>query len=676
MTSIRRRLLVTLALPIAGLVLISGFRVTEAQQRSRSVDAEVSVALAAGGPTTFITALMDERNITAVELLGLEDAVELRVANSAEAIEKSDALLNQLRMFLTTVEPSTREAYGSALDSIEEGLAAVRAEARSYDGPRNPQNIFTDEVYTEYTGQIGKLHTVNDIVISKISDADLRNKARAIANLSSTSDRQSQMTRFVLLAALDQGDPAWLKSEASRTFALWEQEAAEAIQLMASDPERQEIVADFYGRPNQKRLEAAVENFLLTGTGDPTEIITEAGDPTAPNAAHAWDAARASIVDRAHDMTAAANAQKRTALMWLILATAGSLVAALASARSLARPLLRLAEQARRLAGHQLPAAVESVLATPAGERVKVPEVEPVDQSGISEVDEIAVAINDVQVRALDLAAGQAIVRHNSAESLVNVARRLQGLVGRQIEMIDRVERDEMDPDRLESVYALDHLATRIRRNAESLVVLAGGPNRHRLNSGPPVPAVDVIRAAVAEVEQYERVRIDMVDQAMVSGRCSTDVAHILAELIENGLAFSPPSTEVVVGAGLVEDGYEITVTDDGIGMNLVPRAEANERLSGEIKFGSEATKYLGHHVIGALAQQHGISVRLTSGVGTGVTAVVTLPDDLLTGTDAAPSDRLIPSESAPTSFADLVGASRSLHEVSSARRTLDALVR
>lgn len=520
LSSIRRRLLVAFALPVAVLAIMSGLRVSEANRRSADVRAETSAALAAGGPTTFITSLMDERNITAVELLGLQGAVKLRVADSEEAIDKTDKLLADLRNYLSEVEPETRATYEETLATIEDGLDRVRRDAREYSGPRSTENLFTDEVYSAYTAQIALLHAANDVNIARIDDAELRNRARAVANLSSTSDRQSQMTRFVLLNTLDQGDEAELRSGAAQMFALWDREAEQAVEMMSGDPERQQVVSDFYGRPNQQRFEALVETFLTTGAGNPTEIIAEAADETYPNGADAWDAARASIADRAAEMTAAADAQRQGAIMWFLVAMVGTVLVALVAARSLAGPLLRLAGQARSLATSQLPDAVQTVLATPQGEPVRMPSSEPVKRSGIAEVDHVVDALNEVQTRTLELAVGQAVMRHNSADSLVNVARRVQGLVGRQIELIDTVERDELDPERLETMYRLDHLATRIRRNSESLVVLAGSQVLRRSSFGPPVTS------STSSVPPWRRSSSTSVSDSMPSASLMSPGKH------------------------------------------------------------------------------------------------------------------------------------------------------
>lgn len=683
-SSIRRRLLLAFALPVVALAMVSWLRVLEAGDRAAATRTEASTALAAGGPSTLITALMDERNITAIELLALEDAVTLRVESSEQAIRQTDDLLAEFKEFLAGNEPEVRAAYEEAVARFETDAAAVRARARAYDGPRHPGNMFADGVYADYTALIARFHTANDQSIARIDDAELRNRARAIANLSVTSDLQSQMARFAQVA-LTQGGSLEHTAGAAGIYAEWNTRSDEAVRLLAAAPRHQAVVAGFYERPNQHRYEALVQKFLYTETPDPISIITEAADDAAPNAAHAWGAARASIVDRADEMTSATDADRRNAVIAFLAFLIPTIGIALLAARSLSAPLLRLAEQARQMSTTRLPAAVSHVLATATGEDVQLPELESIAGSGITEVDEVAEALNSVQLRAVELAAEQATLRHNSSESLVNLGRRMQGLVSRQLEFLSDVESREWDVARLEELYRVDHLATRIRRNAESLVVLAGSnKTQRRHNAGPPVSVTDVIRGAIAEVEQFDRVTLHAVEPVDVSGQASGDLAHLLAELLENGLAFSPPQTEVTVSGTAGADGcYLLHVIDRGIGMEGGALAEANERLAGDGSFATSPSRYLGHYVVGHLADRHGISVTVASNTFGGVTATVTLPpaavsqrvaavEDVFVG--ACESDGPVPGDG--LTERELVTAGLGLEAIVAGRRSLDEHVR
>jgi anti-sigma regulatory factor (Ser/Thr protein kinase) len=244
----------------------------------------------------------------------------------------------------------------------------------------------------------------------------------------------------------------------------------------------------------------------------------------------------------------------------------------------------------------------------------------------------VAVALNSVQTSAADLAVEQALLRRNIADSFVNLGRRNQNLLGRQIDSITQMERDEADPDNLERLFALDHLATRMRRNAESLLLL-GGLDPHRQWSAP-VPLIEVIRGALGEVEEYQRVSIRNLDEALVSGSAAADVTHMLAELIENALRFSPPTRDVEIVGRAVPGDYSLAIIDAGLGMTDEELERSNRRLSGQESFTVAPSRYLGHYVVGVQAARLGVQVHLQRSPGSGITARITL-GDVLTEADA-----------------------------------------
>ena len=225
------------------------------------------------------------------------------------------------------------------------------------------------------------------------------------------------------------------------------------------------------------------------------------------------------------------------------------------------------------------------------------------------------------------------MLRRNIADSFVNLGRRNQNLLGRQLDFITELESKEADPDTLASLFRLDHLATRMRRNAESLLVLAGiEPPRQW---AAPVRVTDVVRAALGEVENYERVTVRGIDPATVQGSAAADLAHLLAELIENALVFSPPDQTVEIRGAAQRAGqsagYTLAIMDSGLGMPPADIEAANRRLAGVESFTVAPSKYLGHYVAGNLAARHGIRVHLRSSPGTGIIASVELPPAILT---------------------------------------------
>ena len=302
--------------------------------------------------------------------------------------------------------------------------------------------------------------------------------------------------------------------------------------------------------------------------------------------------------------------------------------------------LSKLTTGARIISQESLPRLIESL---------KHPEIEAglqptaIAVTGSDEFAELAAAFQAVENTALDVAAEQsATLRKGIGEIFVNLARRNQSLLDRQIEFIDRLEANEEDPDQLENLFKLDHLATRMRRNAESLLVLAGAEAPRR--RGREVTMTDVIRVAVGEVEDFTRVTLLAVDHALASGVAAVDVAHLLSELMENGTQYSPPEQRVeVVGHRTKDGGYVVSISDHGVGMSPEARSAANDLLAHPPLVGLSLSRSLGFIVAATLAARHRISIRLTESPSGGITALVTLPAELLVG--ERPADAMAPTE-------------------------------
>ena len=329
------------------------------------------------------------------------------------------------------------------------------------------------------------------------------------------------------------------------------------------------------------------------------------------------DALVEALNERADELNAAAERRERiyVGVAIVTLAVAVGAHAGWSPGRSPGR-CASLTRQAKDMADHRLPDAVTDILDTPLGENIAVPQVDPVRVRTRDEVADVAEALNTVQDTALDLAVEQAVLRRNIADSFVNLGRRNQNLLGRQLDFITELESNETDADTLSNLFRLDHLATRMRRNAESLLVLAGiEPPRQW---AAPVRLTDVIRAALGEVEDYHRVAVRGVEPATIIGSAAADLAHLLAELIENALVFSPPDQSVDIrGPQTASDGgYTLAVIDTGLGMAAERLAAANRRLAGAESFTVAPSKYLGHYVAGNLAARHEIHVRLDTSPG------------------------------------------------------------
>lgn len=295
--------------------------------------------------------------------------------------------------------------------------------------------------------------------------------------------------------------------------------------------------------------------------------------------------------------------------------------------RSIVGPIRRLAAQAKSVATKELPEVVQNVQDLPAD--APVPHLANFEVGTRDELAELGASFNSVQDAAVDLAAEQAMARRIVSENLVNIARRNQNLLGRTLGFISTLEQGERDPEALDNLFRLDHLTTRMRRNAQSLLVLAGAePTRLW---APPVAIGDVVRAALSEVENYGQVELADLGDIGVQGSVASEVAHLLAELMENATSFSPPTSAVTVVGRAVPDGHQLAIFDYGLGMTPEELADANRRLNQVSSFDRESNKMLGFQVVARLAARHDIKVMLTTTPGgSGVTAIVRLPKAIL----------------------------------------------
>ena len=296
-------------------------------------------------------------------------------------------------------------------------------------------------------------------------------------------------------------------------------------------------------------------------------------------------------------------------------------------ARSMVRPLRKLRTGALEVAGLRLPDTVRRMSETD-GEGVSL-EVEPIDVNSSDEIGEVARAFDQVHREALRLAANEAALRGNVNAMFVNLSRRSQSLVERQIRLIDDLEQGEQDPERLSSLFQMDHLATRMRRNSENLLVLAGHDESRRWNQ--PVALVDVLRAALSEIEQYERVTLNVQPGIAVRGQAVSDVVHLTAELVENATSFSAADTPVTIAGHLLSSGgVLLEITDQGVGMGAEEMAHANWRLDNPPVVDVAVSRRMGLFVVARLAARHGIRVRLRPAASGGLIALVWLPDETI----------------------------------------------
>jgi signal transduction histidine kinase len=290
--------------------------------------------------------------------------------------------------------------------------------------------------------------------------------------------------------------------------------------------------------------------------------------------------------------------------------------------RRLARDVTSFESQARRLANEQLPALIQHVHR---GQRDTELESDVTAEPPFTaETASATMALASLQRTAMACAMGEADLRAGIRDVFVSLARRSQSLLQRQLRLIDRLEQDASDPQALADLFQLDHLTTRMRRHAEGLIILSGSVPGRSWSS--PVPVVDVIRAAVAEIEDYQRVVVFTKAQDTIAGTAAADLTHLLAELIENGTMFSPSAMQVEVRADRVTNGFVIEIDDRGLGIKPSQLSMINDRLASPPDFDLADADQLGLFVVGRLAARHGVQVSLRPSPFGGTTAVVLVP--------------------------------------------------
>lgn len=386
---------------------------------------------------------------------------------------------------------------------------------------------------------------------------------------------------------------------------------------------------------------AKMRSHLANGDPSVTDSITPDGWTTAQ--ATLFDAlgkVEAQVIDLASTQ---AQTAERSALVRLVITFAAMVLVAAASwilanlvARSIVRPLRRLTEAAADVR-EQLPLLVEQVAVPGEGPNIELPRIQVDSQD---EIGRLAAAFNDVNATTIQVAQQQAALRGSIAEMFVNVARRDQVLLNRQLAFVDSLERSEEDPTVLANLFHLDHLATRMRRNAESLLVLAGIDSGRRLRES--MPLSDVIRTASSEIEQYDRVELDLNVDPLMLGFNALPAAHMLAELLENASVFSEPDTPVEVATGMEGQFVTVTVRDHGIGMTDTELDAVNEKLAFTSPADSLGAQRLGLFVVARLANRLGakVTMRHVPG-GNGTQTTVRFPVALFSGLEP---DALPPS--------------------------------
>ena len=329
-----------------------------------------------------------------------------------------------------------------------------------------------------------------------------------------------------------------------------------------------------------------------------------------------------------------------------LLAVAVSIFLMLRFGRRISRELTGLQHAAQDMADTRLPSVVERLRR---GEDVDVAaESPPLAVGKTTEIAKVADAFSTVQRTAVEAAVGQARLRKGISQVFLNLAWRSQSLLHRQLSMLDGMERRSTEPEALEDLFRLDHLTTRMRRHAEGLTILSGQASARGWRH--PVPVIDVLRAAIAEVEDYTRVTVITQSRDGIAGAAVADVIHLLAELIENATTYSPPNTQVMITADRVANGFTIEIEDRGLGISRDELAKFNEQLADPPEFDLADSDQLGLFVVGRLAARHQMKITLRQSPYGGTTAIVLLPHGIVV------AERELPADGAPESVAATAG--------------------
>ncbi|NUR73475.1 MAG: ATP-binding protein [Hamadaea sp.] len=558
------------------------------------------VALAQAGPSTEVNSQRDATD-TAVRTFRAQSA-------GAEVTDRADDLIRR-RLSEFTAELDQLQAARNAADAVNASRGAdLRAAAM-----------------TAYTRIIDAAYRLF-VPLAEVQDPELSQLSRTLIGLSRARELVAQ--EDALLSAV---------------FAVGKPTMNDVTQIAGAIGAQRQLFADAVGElpdADRARYQEMVRGDAFVQLAVMEETFLSHGQPERPlpiNAAN-WRTATNAVLKalRSFEEQAAAAPAERSeaavsAAYTRIVATglAGLISVALALwvglrvSRSVAGRLLRLRDTARDLAEVELPAVVARLRQ---GERVEVDEAEL--NFGHDEIAEVGRAFAEVRQTAVRSAVDEAVLRHGLNEVFLNVARRSQTLLHRQLSLLDRMERRARDPQELEDLFRLDHLSTRMRRHAEDLVILAGGaPGRGWRH---PVAAVDVIRGSVSEIEEYVRVVVEKIPDVAIAGRAVGDIIHLLAELVENGTSFSPPQTRVNVSAETRPDGLLIRIADRGLGMTPEALQEANARLVVPPDFDPADSARLGLMVVARLAARHGITVELTRSTHGGVAAETLIPQSLI----------------------------------------------
>jgi signal transduction histidine kinase len=620
------RLVALIVIPTIVAGVLAGLRVDSALANASTFGRIEQMAALADKLSALTHALEAERDTTALYVASSGKSAS---KNDLERVEEQvDSAVQGVRTQAAGIDDSypsqTRTEVRDILTRLDQ-LSGLRTVATHTKLP-------PDATIDKYSEFITDLLNFDEQIAQGGADPDLAEAARALGALAAAKEDSSRERGFlaVALAAHEFQPDAYNEFQAARSqrdtdIAAFQASATSSMAQSYSDT----VAGPEVDQAELIRQQAVTQagksaELSLAGMGADADPRKWFNDMTvrADRMRVVEDQAVRNLVNKSRDMKSEA---QRSALLiggLLLVVLLLVILAVVVVAQSLVRPLRRLRTGALDVAGSRLPDFVRR-LREPDVEQVGF-EVEPIDVDSTDEIGEVARAFDEVHREAVRLASNEAMLRGNVNAMFVNLSRRSQSLIERQLRLIEDLEQGEQDSGRLDNLFKLDHLATRMRRNCENLLVLGGQEQARRWNK--PVALVDIVRASLSEVEQYERISLRIQDEVSVNGRVVNDLVHLVAELVENATSFSPEHTKVAVSGHLLSGGGAmLQISDSGVGMSPEELEEANWRLANPPTIDVSVSRRMGLFVVGRLAQRHGIRVELRAALSGGLTAFVIL---------------------------------------------------
>ncbi|WP_306324278.1 MULTISPECIES: nitrate- and nitrite sensing domain-containing protein [unclassified Streptomyces] len=514
------------------------------------------------------------------------------------------------------------DARGS-LDAAVEGLEGIESLRRNVD-----EGTVTRAQALEFYNRL--IAPTYDFLLdlTALDDAKVEREARALVGVLKARELLSQEDALVgsglVARRFTQKELRQVSDLVAQRSLLYETNLA-----LLPDSERSRFQR-YWRSPDTNPLRVAEEAVVNGTPGTPKGVTARSWDkasqPVLEELVDRDTAATERYQDRARPEAVGVLVRAGVAGVLGLVALLVSLYLSVRIGRALVRDLRRLRLEAHEASGVRLPGVMRRLAA---GDQVDVETEAPRLEYDRDEIGQVGQALNTLQRSAVEAAVKQAELRRGVSEVFVNLARRSQVLLHKQLTLLDAMERRTEDTDELADLFRLDHLTTRMRRHAEGLVILSGAaPSRQWRR---PVQLMDIVRAAVAEVEDYERIEVRRLPRIAVTGPAVADLTHLAAELLENATVFSPPHTAVQVLGERVANGFTLEIHDRGLGMAPDALLDANLRLAETPEFELSDTDRLGLFVVSRLAQRQNIRVSLQPSPYGGTTAVVFIPDSLLT---------------------------------------------